>query len=107
MASSGGKKKMLELFDNDYLFMEKLRIGQRNSKENFAGHYPNVDLTFSKTQFTKTKFETEPFIEDLDASAHLKYQHINDYRHLTQTQRSMGKKMANNSFRQSLEEIYN
>ena len=53
------EKKLLQLFDNDYLFMEKMRISKR---ENFANmkQYPDIDITFSKTQFSKSFYETDP-----------------------------------------------
>lgn len=100
------EKKLLQLFDNDYLFLEKMRISKR---ENFANmkQYPNIDITFSKTQFSKSFYETDPFIEDFDNSAHLRYQHINNYKPMSKNQRLKNKIMTNNSYRTSLAEIYN
>jgi len=105
MVSNSGKK-LLE-FDNDHIFLEKMKISKRNSKENYVGHYPTNDITFSNTQFTKTIFETDPFIESFDSGAHLQYQHINNYKPLSQLQRSTNKKMTNESLIESLDEIYN
>ena len=98
------KSQLLELFDNDYLFMEKLRIANANGgKEKYSSQ---PDLTFSKTQMTKVEWETEPLTETLDSSAHLRYQHINNYKPLTQEQRLNGKKMSGSYFKDSLDEFY-
>jgi hypothetical protein len=100
------ERKMLQVFDNDYLFIEKLRQSKRESFANMK-QYPNIDITFSKTQFSKTHFETDPFIENIDSAAHLRYQHINNNRPQSKEQRLKGKIMTNNSYKSSLAEIYN
>ena len=97
------QRKLLETFDNDYLFMENLRIAK---KENFT-NLPKNDITFSKVALTKTHWETEPFQEEFDTSAHLKFQHINDFKPLTSQQRLYGKILSNNAYKTSLNEIYN
>ena len=100
------ERKMLQVFDNDYLFVEKMRIAKREKFANMR-QYPNIDITFSKTQFSKTHFETDPFIEDIDSAAHLRFQHINNYRPISKEQRLKGKIMTNNAYKTSLAEIYN
>jgi hypothetical protein len=100
------ERKMLQVFDNDYLFVEKMRIAKREKFANMK-QYPNIDITFSKTQFSKSLYETDPFNEDFDGAAHLKYQHINNNRPQSKEQRLKGKIMANNSYKSSLAEIYN
>jgi hypothetical protein len=99
-------KKLLQIFDNDHIFLRKLTQSKRESFANMK-QYPNIDLTFSKTQFSKTLFETDPFIEDFDSAAHLRYQHINDYKPMTKDQRLKNKIMTNNAYKTSLSEIYN
>ena len=98
------RSQLLELFDNDYLFIEKLRIANANGgKEKYS---VQPDLTFSKTQMTKVLWETEPLTETLDSSAHLMYQHINNNKPLTQQQRLDGKRMSSAYFKDSLDEFY-
>jgi hypothetical protein len=99
-------KKSLTLFDNDYLFKEKVRISKRESFAN-QKYYPTNDITFSKVHFTKSLYETDPFIEDFDSSAHLRYQHINNMKPLTKSQRLHNKILTNNSYKTSLSELYN
>ena len=100
------ERKMLQVFDNDYLFVEKMRIAKREKFANMK-QYPNIDITFSKTQFSKTLWEQDPFIEDFDGAAHLRYQHINNHKPITKDQRLKNKIMTNNSYKTSLAEIYN
>tara|TARA_B110000263_G_scaffold250008_1_gene269821 strand:- start:554 stop:853 length:300 start_codon:yes stop_codon:yes gene_type:complete len=96
-------RKILDLFDNDYLFMENLRLAK---KENFS-NFPKNDITFSKTQFTKTSYETDTFEEDFDNSSHLKYQHINNYKPLNAKQRLNAKNLSMAAYKTSLNEVYN
>lgn len=99
-------KQSLALLDDDYLFLQKMRESRKENMTNLK-NYPTSDITFSKTYFTKSVHETDPFIEEFDNSAHLKYQHINNMKPLSKQQRLSNKLMTNESYRNSLNEIYN
>tara|TARA_B110000259_G_scaffold188176_1_gene245362 strand:+ start:2929 stop:3240 length:312 start_codon:yes stop_codon:yes gene_type:complete len=100
-------KKLLPVFDNDLLFVEKLRTAKKDALTYAITNPKGKDLSFSKIQFTKTQYDTEPLTEDLDPSAHLNYRHLDNHKPITASQRLSGRKELINSHKVSLSEIYN
>lgn len=100
-------RKVVNLFDNDFLFKENVK---RNKRENFVNmqHIPTADISYSKTQLTKSVWEGMDLLEeDLNPSAHLQFQYINNYKPLSKTQRLNSRILSDNAYKESLKEIYN
>jgi len=100
-------KKLLPVFDNDLLFVEKLRIAKKDALIHSITNPKGKDLSFSKVHFSKTQYDMEPLSEELDPSAHLSYKHLDNYKPMSSNQRLTGRKELIKSHKISLSEIYN
>lgn len=98
-------RQTLNLFDDDTIFIEKLKTAQREKFANMT-HYPDVDITYTNTLFKKTLAE-DNFYEDDKNDAHLRFQHINNYKPITSEQRLKNKILSNDALKNGLKEIYN